>query len=40
MPNIGLYRKSIIEANEVKKQLQRLLEQGVIRLSISPCGLC
>jgi hypothetical protein len=26
LPNIGLYRKSIIEADEVKKQLQQLLE--------------
>jgi hypothetical protein len=27
-----------LEANEVKKQLQQLLEQGVIRPSTSPCG--
>jgi hypothetical protein len=38
LPNIGLYRQSILEANEVKKQLQKLLEQVVIRPSNSPCG--
>jgi hypothetical protein len=38
LPNIGLYRQSILEANEVKKQLQQLLEQGVILPSNSPCG--
>jgi hypothetical protein len=38
LPNIGLYRKSIIEEDEVKKQLKHLLEQGVIRPSTSPCG--
>jgi len=36
--NIWMYRQSIIEASEVKKQLQHQLEQGVIRLSTSPCG--
>jgi hypothetical protein len=36
--NIGFYRQSILEANEVKKQLQQLLEQGVIRPSTSPFG--
>ena len=30
LPNIGLYMHSVIEASEVKKQLQQLLEQGVI----------
>jgi hypothetical protein len=38
LSNIGLYRQSVLEANEVKKQLQELLEQGVIRPSTSPCG--
>jgi hypothetical protein len=33
--NIALYRESVLEENEVKKQL---LEQGVIRPSTSPCG--
>ena len=36
--NIALYRQSIIEANEVKKKLQWLLEQGVIGPNMSPCG--
>jgi hypothetical protein len=30
LPNIGLYRPSILEEDEVKKQLQQLLEKGVI----------
>jgi len=30
LPNIGLYKPLVIEASEVKKQLQQLLEQGVI----------
>jgi len=38
LSNIGLYRESVLEADEVKKQLQQLLEQGVIRPSTSPCG--
>eukprot|EP00253_Pinus_taeda_P005416 PITA_05416 len=38
LPNIGLYRQSIIKASEVKKQLQLPLEHGVIRLITSPCG--
>jgi hypothetical protein len=36
--NIGFYRQSILEENEVKKKLQHLLEQGVIRPRTSPCG--
>jgi hypothetical protein len=36
--NIGLYRQSILEASKVKKKLQHLLDQGVTRLSTSPCG--
>jgi len=38
LPNIGLYRQSIIKEDEVKNQLQQLLEQGVIIPSTSPCG--
>lgn len=33
----GLYKWSILDANELKKLLQELLEQGVIRLISSPC---
>jgi len=36
--NIRPYNKSILEVNKVKKQLQQLLEQGVIQTSTSPCG--
>nr|KUM49392.1 hypothetical protein ABT39_MTgene3941 [Picea glauca]QHR91056.1 hypothetical protein Q903MT_gene5088 [Picea sitchensis] len=38
LPNIGLYHQSLLEADEVNRQLQQLLEQGVIRQSASPCG--
>ena len=38
LPNIGMYRQYVVEVNEVKKKLQQLLEQGVIRPSTSPCG--
>jgi hypothetical protein len=38
LPNIGLYRQFVLEVNEMKKQLQQLLEQGLIRPSTSPCG--
>jgi hypothetical protein len=38
LPNIALYRQFIMKVNEVKKQLQPLLEQGVIRPSTSLCG--
>jgi len=36
--NIGLYRQSILEVDEVKKQLQQLLEHGVIQPSTSSYG--
>ena len=38
LPNIGFYIQSVIEVIVVKKQLQQLLKQGVIRPSTSPCG--
>ena len=38
LPNIGMYRMSSIEMEEIKKQVQELLNQGVIRPSTSPCG--
>eukprot|EP00253_Pinus_taeda_P022181 PITA_22181 len=37
LPNIGRYRMSTIEMEEIKNQVQELLNQGVIRLSASPC---
>ncbi|CAL2257590.1 unnamed protein product [Prunus armeniaca] len=36
--NLGLYRTSVTESDEIKKQIQGLLEQGVIKPSYSPCG--
>ncbi|CAL8994908.1 unnamed protein product [Prunus brigantina] len=38
LPNLGMYRTSLMESNEIKKQIQGLLEQGVIKPSCSPCG--
>lgn len=38
LPKFGLFRQFFIEASEVKKKLQQLLEQGFIQPSISPCG--
>nr|ABD63133.1 hypothetical protein 19.t00005 [Asparagus officinalis] len=38
LPNIGLYRTSVQESEEIKKQVQELLEMGVIVPSCSPCG--
>jgi hypothetical protein len=38
LPNIGMYRLLVLENAEIKKQVQELVEQGVIRPSASPCG--
>jgi hypothetical protein len=38
LPNIGMHRLSILENVEIKKQVQDLIEQGVIIPSASPCG--
>ncbi|GKA83290.1 reverse transcriptase [Tanacetum coccineum] len=38
LPNIGMYRNSVLENNEIKWQVEELLESGVIRPSSSPCG--
>ena len=38
LPNIGLHRTSVLESEEIKKQVQELLETGVIVPSCSPCG--
>ena len=38
LPNIGMYRMSTIEMEEIKREVQELLNQGVIKLSTSPCG--
>jgi hypothetical protein len=38
LPNVGMYKMSIVDMIEIKKQVQGLLDQGVIRPSSSPCG--
>ena len=38
LPNIGMYRMSIMENVEIKKQIKDLLDKGFIRPSSSPCG--
>jgi len=37
LPNIAMYRMSVMQNEEIKKQVQEI-EKGVIRLSTSPCG--
>jgi hypothetical protein len=38
LPNVGMYRISVVEMTKIKKQVQGLLDQGVIRPNSSPCG--
>jgi hypothetical protein len=38
LPNIGMYRMSVMENVEIKKQIQELLDKGVSMPSTSPCG--
>ena len=38
LPNIGMYRSSVIENANIKKQVQALLERGNIKPSSSLCG--
>jgi hypothetical protein len=38
LPNIGMYMLSVLENAEIKKQVQELVEQKVIKPSASPCG--
>jgi hypothetical protein len=38
LPNIGMYRMLVMESAEIKKQIQELLDKGVIVPSTSPCG--
>jgi hypothetical protein len=38
LPNIGMYRMSVMENAEIKKQIQELLDKGVIVPSSFPCG--
>jgi hypothetical protein len=38
LPNVGTYRMLVMEMIEIKKRVQGLLDQGVIRPNSSPCG--
>jgi hypothetical protein len=38
LPNVGMYRMLVVEMTKIKKQVQCLLDQGVIGPSSSPCG--
>jgi hypothetical protein len=38
LPNIGMYKMLVMENAEIKKQIQELLDKGVIAPSTSPCG--
>eukprot|EP00253_Pinus_taeda_P031704 PITA_31704 len=38
LPNGPIYRRSVLEKDEIKRQIQELLQKGHIRLSSSPCG--
>ena len=39
LPNIGMYKMSTIEMEEIKRQVQEFLDQGIIRARTSPRGL-
>ena len=38
LPNVPIYRHSVLENDEIKRQIQELLQKGHIRPSSSPCG--
>ncbi|XP_071702891.1 uncharacterized protein [Rutidosis leptorrhynchoides] len=38
LPNIGMYRTSVLENEEIKKHVEELIIAGVIKPSCSPCG--
>ena len=38
LPNIGMYRMSVMESTKIKTQIQELLNKGIITPSSSPCG--
>ncbi|XP_059064618.1 uncharacterized protein LOC131856732 [Cryptomeria japonica] len=38
LPNIGMYRLSVLQNEEIKRQVQELVERRVIHPSTSPCG--
>ena len=37
LPNIGMYKISVMESAEIKKKIQELLDKGIIRPSTLPC---
>ena len=38
LPNLGLYRRSVMENDEIKQQISELLDMRHIKPSASPCG--
>jgi hypothetical protein len=38
LANISMYRSSVLENEEINKQVQKFLDKGIIRPSSSPCG--
>ena len=38
LPNAPIYRRFVLENDEIKRQIQELLQKGHIRPSSSPCG--
>ena len=38
MPNEPVYRRSVLENDEIKRQIQELIQKGHIRPSASPYG--
>eukprot|EP00253_Pinus_taeda_P028016 PITA_28016 len=38
LPNGPIYRRSVLENDEIKRQIQELLQKGHIHPSSSPCG--
>lgn len=38
LSKVGMYMMSVVEMTKIKKQVQGLLDQGVIRPSSYPCG--
>eukprot|EP01018_Ginkgo_biloba_P030049 Gb_09770 [translate_table: standard] len=38
LPNSGLYHRSVMENEEIRRQISDLLEMGHIKPSASPCG--
>ena len=39
LPHEPIYRRSVLENDEIKRQIQELIEKGHIRPSSSPCGI-